>query len=296
MDFIKCMDFFSIKFSFYTNNQPHNQSIFGGIMTFIYLIICILVIVISGYDDLIKLNPITTESEIPYTERKLVIMNKENIYIPFRMVNYENKFIDHRGILYIVPYLIEGNFVSEKGMELKYTLLNYKFCNETSMVNRPDIYRIDIPLNQLFCFERNDILFGGNWNHKFLNYIEINLYLCEEGIAFNSSDPRCSKINNYLNTINSSLLFDFYFPIVQFQPKNLENPVQIIYKNYYYRLSTYNYKIEKLYIREHILSDDNSILKTKYKNNSCWGMSQLYSDDYYLPRASDPISDNSNSS
>ena len=160
MDFIKYIDFFYIQFSFYTNNQPYNQSIFGGIMTIIYLITCILIFFISGYDDLVKLNPITTISEIPYTERKLVNMNKENIYIPFRIVNYENQFIDHRGILYIIPYLIEGRFNNKIGMDLKYTYLNYKLCNETSMVNRSENYKIDVPLNQLFCIEKDNILFG----------------------------------------------------------------------------------------------------------------------------------------
>ena len=96
--------------------------------------------------------------------------------------------------------------------------------------------------------------------------------------------------------MNSSLLFDFYFPIVQFQPKNLKNPVEIVYKNYFYRFSSYSYKIEKLYLREHILSDDISILNTNYKNYTYWGKSSLYSDDYYLPTDFDPISDNSNTS
>ena len=133
-------------------------------------------------------------------------MNDEKLYIPFRIVNYENKFVDHREILYIVPYLIEGRFNNEIGMDLKYTLLNYKLCNETSLVNRPENYKIDVPLNQLFCLEKDNILFGGNWNHQFLNYIEINLYLCEEGIAFNSSDSRCSKIDKYLEN-----KYDLYY-------------------------------------------------------------------------------------
>ena len=132
MDFIKYIDFFSIKFSFYTNNQPHNQSFFGGIMTFLYAILCILILIAFGYDDLNRLNPITTISEIPDSERKVVNMNDEKIYVPFRIVNYENKFIDHRGILFIIPYFIEGKYNDEKGMNLKQTLLNYKLCNETS--------------------------------------------------------------------------------------------------------------------------------------------------------------------
>ena len=296
MDFIKYLDFFSIKFNFYTNNQPNYQNIFGGIMTFLYLIICIIIFITISYDDLMKLNPITTMSEIPDSERKIVNMNKEKIWIPFRMVNYENQFVDPRGILYIVPYSIEGKYNEKIGMDLKYNLLNYKLCNETSMVNKPDKYKIDVPLDQLFCFDKDEIPFGGNWNHDFLYYLEINLYLCEEGISYNSSDPRCSKIDKFLKDLNSSLIMDFYYPIVQFQPTNLDTPIQIIYKNYYYRLTSYSYKVEKLFIREHILSDDNNIIKSNYKNISCWGTSSLYSDDYFLPSSYDPISNNSNNS
>ena len=69
-------------------------------------ILCILIFFSFSYDDFKRSHPITTKSEIPDSERKLVDMNKEKIYIPFRIVNYENKFVDHRGILYIIPYLI----------------------------------------------------------------------------------------------------------------------------------------------------------------------------------------------
>ena len=296
MDFIKYIDFFSIKFYFYINNQPNYQNVFGGIMTFLYVVFCVVIFISFSLEDIKGLNPITTKSEIPYSQRKLVDMINENIYIPFRIVNYENQFVDHRGGLFIVPYLIEGKLDDKIGMDLKAQLLNYKFCNETSMAHMPKNYRIDTPLNQLFCIDKDNITFGGNWNEKFLNYIEINLYLCEEGIPYNSSDPRCDNLEKLLKKANSSLLFDFYFPIVQFQPTNLDNPVKIIYKNYYYRLTSYSYKVQKLYLLEHILSDDKNMLTSKYKNTSYWGMSSLYADDYFLPSNTDQISNNSNTS
>ena len=296
MDFIKYIDFFSIKFYFYVNNQPNYQNVFGGIMTFLYVVFCVVIFISFSLEDIKGLNPITTKNEIPYSQRKLVDMINENIYIPFRIVNYENQFVDHRGGLFIVPYLIEGKLDDKIGMDLKAQLLNYKFCNETSMAYMPKNYRIDTPLNQLFCIDKDNITFGGNWNEKFLNYIEINLYLCEEGIPYNSSDPRCDNLEKLLKKANSSLLFDFYFPIVQFQPTNLDNPVKIIYKNYYYRLTSYSYKVQKLYLLEHILSDDKNLLTSKYKNTSYWGMSSLYADDYFLPSNTDQISNNSNTS
>ena len=88
-------------------------------------------------------------------------------------------------------------------MKLNYHLLNYKLCNETSMVNKPINFKIDVPLNELFCIvpEKN-LIFGGNWNGKFMSYIEIGLYLCDEGIYFNISDQRCQKISDLFKNIN----------------------------------------------------------------------------------------------
>jgi hypothetical protein len=288
MNVMQYFDFFGVKFHFYTNNQSSYQNLFGGIMYLIYLILCILIFIVCSYDDLQRLNPTTTTSDITEKEPRKIDLNEEKIWIPFRLVNYENKFIKHPGILYIVPYLIEGNYYNNQ-MHLKYYTLNYTLCNETAMANRPENYKINIPLDQLYCIEQDGVLFGGFWNSEFMYYIEINLYLCDGNIIFNSSDPRCKKADELLKKQNSSIIFDFYYPVVQFQPRNLETPIAIIYKNFYYRLSAYSHKLEKIFIREYILSDDKNLLTTNYKNTSIWGTSLLYSDDYYLTEGFDLI-------
>ena len=290
MDFVKYFDFFGIRFHFYTNNQPYYQNFFGGLMNLIYIILCAVVFIFLSYDDLKMLNPTTTISDISDKEARIVELDKEKIWIPFRLVNWENQFIKHQGILHIVPYFIEGKFDNVKGMDLKYHLLNYTLCNETSMAKKPDNYRINVPLSELYCIEQEGVLFGGHWNSKFLDYIEINLYLCDGNIMFNASDPRCKNTADFLKRQNSSIIFDFYYPVVQFQPRNLETPIAIIYKNFYYRISSFSHKLEKVYIREHILSDDKNMLTTNYKNSSIWGASLLYSDDYSLVNEFDAIS------
>lgn len=113
--------------------------------------------------------------------------------------------------------------------------------------------------------------------------------MCQEGINFNSSDPRCTNMNDLLKYKNTSWLFEFYYPVVQFQPTNLETPLEVIYKSYFYRLSSTTHKVERLYLQEHILSDDRSLIRKKYRNSSCWGMSTFYGDDYYLSNNIDPI-------
>ena len=282
MDYIKYIDSFGIKFHFYTNNQPNHQNIFGGIMTFIYVLICIFIFIVFCYDDIYRLNPKSTISEISDFEPRTINIQKEKMWIPFRIVTDENKYIDHRGILDIFPYYVEGIYNEKIGMELNYHSLNYKLCNETSMADKPNNYKIDVPLNELFCIDEDDIPLGGNWNENFINYIEVSLFLCDDGIFFNSTDPRCSKIINFFENIESSISFDFYYPVIQFQPTNLKIPLSIIYKNYFYRLSAYSHKLSKIYFQEHILSDDKNIIKTNYKNTSYWGVRSIYDDDYNL--------------
>jgi hypothetical protein len=286
--YIKYIDSFGIKFHFYTNNQPNYQNVFGGIMTFIYVLICTLIFINVSYEDINRRTPKSSVSEITDIEPRSINIKNEKIWIPFRIVTNENNYLDHRGKINIFPYLVEGIYNEKTGMELNYHLLKYQLCNETAMANRPENYKIDVPLNELFCISQDDIPLGGNWNGNYINYIEINLNLCEDGEYYNFSEPKCEKINEYLKNIKSTLSFDFYYPVVQFQPTNLDTPVSIIYRNDYYELSAYTHKLEKIFIQEHILSDDTNLLITRYKNYSCWG-TRAISTDYYLSASYDPL-------
>jgi len=281
MDYLKFMDCFSIRFHLYTHNQPRYYNAFGGIMTFIFILVCVILFFVYSYDDLIRLNPISSKSEIPDSRPRTVEFNKEKIWIPFRMVTYEEKFVDHRELFNIMPYSVQGIYNDLNGMDLKYQLLNYKLCNETELVKTFHNYKIDVPLNNLFCIDEDDIPFGGSWNMDYIKYIELNLYLCKEGVSFNASDPRCTKMEDLLKYGATNWVFEFYYPVVQYQPTNLKNPLTLVYRNYFYRISTYANKVERLYLQEHILSDDNSLIFTKYNNISCWGTNIYYGDNYY---------------
>ena len=252
MRYLKYCDFFDVKFHFYIGGHPTNNSIFGGIMNILFFFSCILTFIIFSLNDLKKLNPITTKSEIPGGEIRTVNLHNSKIWIPWRMVTYEEKFIDHRGILHPIVSLWEGRWNKSFGMDLTNRTLSYKLCNETSMANKSEEYKIDVPLDELFCIEEDDIPWGGSWYGDILYYIEVNLFLCEGGIHFNASDPRCTKMSDLLKQRNTSWLFEFYYPVVQFQPTNYNIPMAVIYRSYYYRLSTYANKVERIYIYKKI--------------------------------------------
>ena len=289
MKFLRYFDFFDVKFHFYIGGQPTNNTTFGGIMNILFLISCLLTFLIFSLDDLKRLNPITTKSEIPGGEMRIANLRNSKIWIPWRMVTYEEKFVDHRGILHPIVSLIEGRWNDTFGMDLTYRTLSYKLCNETSMANKTDEYQIDVPLNELFCIEEDNIPWEGSWYGDILYYVEVNLFLCEEGIHFNASDPKCTKMTDLLKHRNISWLFEFYYPVVQFQPTNFGVPMAVIYRSYYYRLSTYANKVERIYIQENILSDDKNLLSTATLNTSYWGMTNIYGDSYFMPEGIDPL-------
>ena len=289
MKFLKYVDFFDTKFHFYVGGHPTNSSIFGGIMSLIFCVLSIIILLIFAWQDLNKLNPITSKSEIPGGEIRVVNLHNSKVWVPFRMVTYEEKFIDHRGVLHPVVSFIEGKWNSSFGMDLTYHTLEYKLCSETSMANKTKEYKIDIPLNEIFCIDNDDFPWGGSWHGDFLYYFEVNLYLCEDGIDFNSSDPRCSRMSDLLQHHNTSWLFEFYYPVVQFEPTNHENPISVIYRSYFYRLSTYANKVERIYIKENIMEDDQSIVSSKPTFNSYWGMTNVYGDSYFMPEEKDNL-------
>ena len=290
MEYLKYFDFFNVKFHFYIGGQPSHNSRFGGVMNILFVITCIITFLFLSLDDIRRLNPISSKSEIPGAEIRIVNFRDSKIWVPWRMVTYEEKFVDHRGILFPIVSLIEGHWNNAFGMDLKYHTLNYKLCNETSMANKTEEYKIDVPLNELFCIDYDDVPWGGSWLGDILYYIEVNLFLCKDGINFNASDPRCTKMTDLLKYRNTSWLFEFYYPVVQFQPTNINIPMAVIYRSYYYRLSTYANKVERIYIQENILSDDKNLFGSKYKNSSYWGVdNNIYGDTYFMPEGIDPL-------
>ena len=88
-------------------------------------------------------------------------------------------------LFYPLIYYYKGNWSNElKSMITSYEFINYKLCNETSMVNYTDFYMIDVELDQLYCIDMEELKIGGNWNSKFLFLITLDIYACKNGIDY----------------------------------------------------------------------------------------------------------------
>jgi len=282
---LRYVDLFGSRFTFYSEEMPKLYTVTGGLFSIISLIVCILIFIICHFDDMKRKYPHTITSTIPYGEDKLIKFGKEKIWIPWRIIDYNNnEFVNHTGLLYpIITYYSGKKSHNSKHFNLVKKILNYKLCNETSMANNDNIYTIKIPLDELFCIDMEDLEIGGSWISEFINYIQFDLYYCEDGIDYDESNAKCSSYNKIMNLIgeSNSLEFDIYYPVVQFQPTNKTFPVIVIYRNHVNHISKYVKKIDKIFLQENILTDDSGWILKKEFNNSYWGLNSIYEDTYY---------------
>ena len=298
-DLIKYMDLFGTRCTFYSDRMPKLYTITGGIFTICSLFLCLLVFVIFSFDDLKRKFPSTTTSFIPSEGYRKIKFGEEKIWIPWRIVDYNNnEFVNHTGILYpIISYYSGIKYNNSKDYNMTKKILNYKLCNETSMIYESNSFQLTVPLNELYCIDMEDLDMGGSWITEFIYYIEFDLYYCEDGINYDETNPKCSTFNKIKNFIGSdnSLEIDIYYPVVQFQPTNKTFPVIIMYRNYFYHLSKYVNKINRIFLQENVLTDDYGWILKKEYNNSYWGLDSITGDSYYSANDNDLMNEGSTS-
>ena len=131
---LKICDLYGTRFHWYIGYKPKHYTYYGGIFSISSLIIYILLLVILGMDDFERAHPIISEAAIPPKGYKNIKFGEKKLYIPWRVVDYDEKPLDIKGILYPKIFYFTSKYNSKTGkMDTNYTLINYKLCNETSM-------------------------------------------------------------------------------------------------------------------------------------------------------------------
>ena len=280
---LKICDFYGTKFHWYIGYKPKYYSYFGGIFSILSFILWILIFIIFNLDDFKRKHPIVNTSTIPPNGNKNIKFGEQKLYLPWRIVDYDEKPIDHKGILYPKIYYFTSKYNNETGgMKTNYTLINYTLCNETSMKFVGKEFLLDISIEDLYCIDMEDLDIGGSWNSEFLNYIRFDLYLCKDGIDYNESNFNCTSYNkfNELHGKDNNFFFELLYPVVQFQPTEKKIPILILYKAYYYIFSRYSNKLDRIYLQEYVLEDEQGWIFNKYNNLSYWGTYSIGGENY----------------
>ena len=294
---LKYLDFFGTNINFYTDKHRKFYTSFGGIFTLLSIFFGIAVFIQFNYDDLFHNIPISTTSIKKESYRNIKFI-EEKIWIPWRIRDYQSKTFNHKGLLYPIIYYYKGvKNTTEDSLDLSYDIINYTLCNETSMINNYDSYIIDKELDQLYCIDMDELNMGGNWDYNFLNYVKFDLYLCKNGIDYDENNLNCSSYDKIIEASDkyNSLAFEMYYPVVHYQPMNKTTPIFIRYSEYFYHLSRFSNKIDRIYLQQYILKDDKGWFFKNEKFFSNWGYVTLNGDSYTTGNKKDLINEGSSS-
>jgi len=279
---LKYFDCFGTNFNFYTERNRKFYTPLGGVLTILSIIFGIIIFIYINIDDFLHKNPNSTTSTVKESYRKIKF-REEKIWIPWRLRDYNSKTINHTGILHPIIYYYKGiTSESKNSLKLTYEIINYRLCNETSMKNNSDYFSIDIDLEQLFCIDMEDLDMGGSWDNDFINYVEFDLYTCKEGIDYDENNTNCTSYEKLIETASqdNSFEFEIYYPVAHYQPMNKTTPLLVKYTNYFYHLSRFSNKIDRIYLQQHILNDDKGLIFNNEKSYSVWGYLSLNGDSY----------------
>ena len=143
----------------------------------------------------------------------------------------------------------------------------------------------------------DNVEMGGGWYKDQIGYMQLDIYLCKNGINYNESDINCSSYEDIIKAAgeDNSFEFEVFYPVVHYQPKNKTKPIFVRYDSYFYHFSRYTNKIDRLYLQEHILTDDNGWFVKDEKNYSFWGHVSLAGDSYFSGKEKDIMNEGSSS-
>ena len=297
-EIIKYCDLFGTKYNFYTDGKTKLYTILGGILSILSIIICLVIFIIINLDNIRRSTPFVTTSSIQTENYNKIKFGEEKIWIPWRIVDYANNYINHTGIIYpIINYYSNRINSISNIFDSKQKKLKYRLCNDTSMANKSNIYYISVPLNQLYCIEMEDLEIDGSWISSYMNHVQMDLYLCENGTDYNENNTYCTTEETIKNKIgeNNSLEVEFFYPVVQFQPENVNNPIIVLYKQSFYHISKFSNKIVRLFLKKYVLLNDVGWITKKVLNSSYWGYSLLEGDSYTISNKRDLINERSTS-
>ena len=294
---LKYVDFFGTNFNFYTEKNRKLYTPLGGILTLFSIIFGIIIFLLMNLEELNHNSPISSTSVIQEEYHNIKFI-QEKIWLPWRIRDYEGNLANFSGLLYPIIYYYSGirNKTDDK-LNLEYSFLDYKLCNETSMINNINSFILDASLDQLYCIDMENLNMGGNWDYDFVNYVEFDLYICKNGIDYDENNINCTTYERLIEAAqkDNSFEFEIYYPLVHYQPLNKTNPIFVKYNSYFYHLSRFSNKIDRIYLQKHILKDDRGYVTKKEKLSKYWGCETLSGDSYATGYKKDLMTEGSSS-
>ena len=237
-------DIYSKSIGFFYNDKEKIGSLFGFILTSIYIFISLLLFIYYTITTIQKSDIKVHDSLLYQKEVPEMHINNSIFYFAFGVENYltgYSRFIDETIYYPKVSFIYkikEGSIfkiIEEKPLDIER-------CDEKKFGKDYQNLIVSGELNNSYCLNDFNLTLGGNFKYDRLSYIKINIYPCVNTTDNkNHCKPR-EVINNFLSgTFISILAKD-----IGLEPSNYTNPIVPLFQDIYVT-------IDKSYFRDFVI-------------------------------------------
>jgi hypothetical protein len=269
--YFKSLDIFGNSFSFTTFQHDKYKTTVGGLLSLICIVIAIIFTFLFGQDFFYRTNPkVRSQKVIPQFAQK-INLTRDVLALPWRIEDDSTKPVNFDGLIYPKLSYYIYNYNEQNQLTLmKKIFFNITKCSEEN-VKFPQLYK-QLNLSNYYCFdwEASDqkYTFGGFWDESFLHYFEINFDFCKERQYSKSNNcTSIEKLKSYFSSDNP-WYFSIFYPQFTFSNENLEAPLKLVFKNYYYQFNLNSQKTDRWKFKQVILDDDQGWILPSNKNTS----------------------------
>jgi hypothetical protein len=269
--YFKSIDIFGNSFSFTTFQQDKYKTTVGGFFSLICIVIAIVFSFLFGKDFFYRTNPkVRSQKVIPEFAEK-INLTRDVLALPWRIEDDAGKPMNFDGLIYPKLSYYFYNYNEQNQLALtKKIYFNLTKCSEEN-VKFPQLYK-QLNLSNYYCFdwEASDqkYTFGGFWDASFAHYFEINFDFCKERQYIKSNNcTSIEKLKSYFSSDNP-WYFSAFYPQFTFSNEDLETPLKLVFKNYYYQFNLNSQKTDRWKFKQVILDDDQGWILPSNKNTS----------------------------
>lgn len=237
-------DIYSKPIGFFYRDKERIGTVFGFILTILYLIICLSLFVFYTLTTINKSDMKVHDSFLYQKEAPEMKINSSYFYFAFGVENYltgYTRFIDETIYYPRVEYVHkvkEGTIF--KTIEKK--SLNFERCKSEKFGKDYEDLLVNGELNNSYCINDLNLTLSGNFKFDKLSYIQINIHPCANSTENNNHCKPKEVIDEYLSgTFVSILAKD-----IGLEPSNYTHPVVPQFQDIY---ST----IDKSYFRDFVV-------------------------------------------
>lgn len=279
--YLKIIDIFGNSFSFTTFQQEKFKTSIGGFFSFICIIIAIVFSFLFGQDFFYRSNPkVRSQKVIPEMAEK-INLSRDVLALPWRIEDDSGIPVNFEGLIYPKLFYFFYDYNEQNQLTLsKKVTFNLTKCND-EIVKFPQLQK-QLNLSNYYCWDwegsAQNFTYGGFWDTSFAHYFEINFEFCKER-SFSKSNTCTSleQLKSYFSS-NNPWYFSTFYPQYTFRNEDLDEPLRLVFKNYYYQFNLNSQKTDRWKFKKVILDDDQGWILQSNKNTSLISFDRIESD------------------